>query len=59
MAKTDWRKRPRKPPELLRSEKVLIRLTASEIEQFRARAATARLTLVDWIVTRCLGKNAR
>jgi len=51
----DWRKRPRKPPELKRTAQIGIRLTRAELERVHGAAANANQTLSDFVVQRCLG----
>jgi hypothetical protein len=49
----DWRSLPRKPEALKRSVKRTIAVTAAELDAWRANAAAAGMTLVDYLVDRC------
>lgn len=57
--KDDWRSLPRKPASRKRDRPFLVRFTAGEYERIQAAATEAQQTMSDWIVIRCLGKNAR
>lgn len=55
----DWRKRPRKPPALVRDHKLTLRCTAAELEALRQGAVDAGLTLTDHILQRALAVRKR
>lgn len=57
MEPVDWRKRPRKPPESVRTVRLSIRVTPAELAKLHALASEARLTLADYVVSRALGER--
>jgi hypothetical protein len=53
----DWRSLPRKPEALKRSVKRSIAITPSDLDAWRANAAAAGLTLVDYFIRQCCHKG--
>ena len=51
--KKDWRSLPRKPAESKRSANRGLKLTPGEAAALKKNATKAKLTVVDFIVSRC------
>lgn len=58
-AETDWRRRPRKPRGIVRTERLAIRVSLAELAAIRRGASEAGQTLTDFIVGRCASKKRR
>lgn len=52
---TPTRGRPRKPAASLRSVRITAKLTPSEAEELKRRAAADERTVSDFIIQRCTG----
>ena len=55
----DHRTLPRKPPDRLRSKRLVLRVTPTELERVHKLAASAGLTASDYVVRRALGWQSR
>lgn len=53
-APEDWRKRPRRDANGVRSRVMTIRMTTGELDAIKEQAAMCEMTLSDYVVCRCL-----
>lgn len=58
-APEDWRKRPRRDANGVRSSVMTIRMTPGELAATKEQAAMCEMTLSDYVVCRCLRISKR